>query len=190
MAVPKKGTSTLLARPCRVAFRRVLLLLLGTRAASEVAGSLVLRLVGFVLGLRVCMSVSRRLRELACGVTFTGAGLLPMDSGGAVLALWVEVLPKAALCCFGCRFSLSVEMSYRCCWVDCLCTVCFGVVGQGVVPLTVCLAVVLARLSSCSFLSFSAALVGLHVSLWSGGLLGMVVLSHGYWCRVVHRDDL
>ncbi|MQM01602.1 hypothetical protein Taro_034360, partial [Colocasia esculenta] len=35
----------------------------------------------------------------------------------------VEVLPRAASCCFGCRCSLSlfVEMSCRCCWVDCLC---------------------------------------------------------------------
>ncbi|MQL82970.1 hypothetical protein Taro_015458, partial [Colocasia esculenta] len=76
-----------------------------------------------------------------------------------------------------------------------------------VVPLAVRLAVVLARLSSCSFQVFSAMLVGLRVSLWSGGcfisrtlwalpdgsleaccvpssstfrgLLGVVVLCHG-----------
>ncbi|MQM07023.1 hypothetical protein Taro_039856 [Colocasia esculenta] len=65
MAVLKKGTSALLARPCRVAIRwlafqqgpsvscrRVLLLLLGAHAASVVAISLVLRL-GFVVDLRV-----------------------------------------------------------------------------------------------------------------------------------------
>ncbi|MQM18069.1 hypothetical protein Taro_051054, partial [Colocasia esculenta] len=57
MAVPKKGTNTLLARPCRVAvrwlafqkglgvsYRRALLLLLGAHASSVVAGSRVLRL--------------------------------------------------------------------------------------------------------------------------------------------------
>ncbi|MQL88674.1 hypothetical protein Taro_021234 [Colocasia esculenta] len=72
MAVPKKGSSTLMSRPCRVAFRRAiglccrwlafqqgpsvscrraLLLLLGARAANVVA-------VGFVLGLRVCVGLS------------------------------------------------------------------------------------------------------------------------------------
>ncbi|MQL76480.1 hypothetical protein Taro_008885, partial [Colocasia esculenta] len=50
----------------------------------------------------------------------------------------VEVLPKAASCCF----------------------VCLGVLGQGVVRLAVRLAAALASLSRCSFLSFSAALEG------------------------------
>ena len=40
---------------------------------------------------------------------------------GWLLALLVEVLPKAASCCFGCRCSLSVEMSCHCCQLDCLC---------------------------------------------------------------------
>ncbi|MQL88327.1 hypothetical protein Taro_020881 [Colocasia esculenta] len=37
-----------------------------------------------------------------------------------LLALLVEFLPKAASFCFGCRCSLSVEMSYCCCRLDCL----------------------------------------------------------------------
>ncbi|MQL87852.1 hypothetical protein Taro_020401 [Colocasia esculenta] len=102
MVVPKKGTSTLLARPCRVSIRwlafqqgpsmscrRVLLLLLGVRAASEVAGSLVLRLVGFVFVLRIRVSVSRSLRKPACGVAFTGAGLWSAEPVEGVLALLV-----------------------------------------------------------------------------------------------------
>ncbi|MQL77270.1 hypothetical protein Taro_009676 [Colocasia esculenta] len=35
--------------------------------------------VGFVLDLCVRVGVSRRLREPACGVAFTGAGLLPVN---------------------------------------------------------------------------------------------------------------
>ncbi|MQM14126.1 hypothetical protein Taro_047056 [Colocasia esculenta] len=31
--------------------------------------------VGFILGLRICMGVPRRLKEPTCGVAFTGAGL-------------------------------------------------------------------------------------------------------------------
>ncbi|MQM11519.1 hypothetical protein Taro_044426, partial [Colocasia esculenta] len=40
---------------------------------------------------------------------------------GRLLAFLVEVLPKAASCCFGRRCSLFVEMSCRCCQLDCLC---------------------------------------------------------------------
>ncbi|MQM13722.1 hypothetical protein Taro_046652 [Colocasia esculenta] len=47
-------------------------------------------------------------------------------------------------------------------------TVCLGVSSQGVVPLAVRLAVVLASLSCCSFPSFSIVLVGLCVSPWLG----------------------
>ncbi|MQL95426.1 hypothetical protein Taro_028095 [Colocasia esculenta] len=100
MVVPKKGTSTLLARPCRVAFRwlafsqgpsvscrRVLLLLLGARAVSEVAGSLMPQLVVFVLSLRIRVGVSRRLSDPVCGVAFTGAGLWSAKLVEGVLAL-------------------------------------------------------------------------------------------------------
>ncbi|MQM02140.1 hypothetical protein Taro_034906 [Colocasia esculenta] len=69
-----------------------LLLLLGARAASVVA-VFARAVVGFVLGLNVCVGVSRRLSEPACGVAFTSAGLLPVDPVegcvlvGCVLAL-------------------------------------------------------------------------------------------------------
>ncbi|MQM13371.1 hypothetical protein Taro_046297 [Colocasia esculenta] len=43
--------------------------------------------VGFVVGLRVRVGVSQRLREPTCGVAFTGAGLLPVDPVEGVLAL-------------------------------------------------------------------------------------------------------
>ncbi|MQL70419.1 hypothetical protein Taro_002743 [Colocasia esculenta] len=59
-------------------FRSVLLLLLGARAASVVA-VFALAVVGFVLGLRVRLGVSRMLREPACGVAFTDAGMFPVD---------------------------------------------------------------------------------------------------------------
>ncbi|MQL81481.1 hypothetical protein Taro_013941 [Colocasia esculenta] len=66
---------------------------------------------------------------------------------GRLLALLVEVLPKAA------RWTARV-------------TVCLSIVVQGVVRLSVRLAAALASLSHCSFPSFSTALVGLCVSLW------------------------
>ncbi|MQL95428.1 hypothetical protein Taro_028097, partial [Colocasia esculenta] len=81
-----------------VSCRRVLLLLLGARAASEVAGSLVLQLVVFVLGLRIRVGVSRRLSEPACGVAFTGAGLWSVELVDGVLALLdVPVLLECVL---------------------------------------------------------------------------------------------
>ncbi|MQM00973.1 hypothetical protein Taro_033722 [Colocasia esculenta] len=90
------------------------------------------------------------------------------------------------------------------------------VLGYRVVPLTMCLAVVLAMLSSCSFSSFldctggtsCVSVVGWFASLLAPyvlsqmvvccvpsssafrGLLEVVVLSHGIWCRVAHRGDL
>ncbi|MQL95128.1 hypothetical protein Taro_027793 [Colocasia esculenta] len=90
-----------------VSCRRVLLLLLGARATSVVA-VFARATVGFVLGLSVHVGVSRRLREPACGVAFTGAGLLPVDpvevrvplplglllcslKSSTVLPLWFEV---------------------------------------------------------------------------------------------------
>ncbi|MQM21602.1 hypothetical protein Taro_054645 [Colocasia esculenta] len=112
-----------------------------------------------------------------------------------LLALWVEVLPKLPCVVFVCRCSLSVEMSCRCCRSDCPCYSLFGRVSRGVVPLAVCLAVVLARLSSCSFRVFPAALVGLHVSPGSGGWLcfsrlwampdGGLVSAMGVWLVVL-----
>ncbi|MQM01307.1 hypothetical protein Taro_034063 [Colocasia esculenta] len=71
--------------------------------------------VGFVLGLRVCVGVSRRLREPACGVAFTGAGLWSAEL----------VLPKAALCVLLVA-ALSVEMSCHCCRLDCPCCSLLG----------------------------------------------------------------
>ncbi|MQM01281.1 hypothetical protein Taro_034034 [Colocasia esculenta] len=43
--------------------------------------------VGFVLGLRICVGVSRSLREPTCGVVFTGAGLWSAKPVEGVLAL-------------------------------------------------------------------------------------------------------
>ncbi|MQM17368.1 hypothetical protein Taro_050339 [Colocasia esculenta] len=61
-----------------VSCRRVLLLLLGTRAVSVVA-IFTRAAVGFVLGLRIRVVVSQRLREPTCGVAFTGAGLWSVE---------------------------------------------------------------------------------------------------------------
>ncbi|MQM10166.1 hypothetical protein Taro_043046 [Colocasia esculenta] len=76
-----------------------------------------------------------------------------------------------------------------------LITIYLGIFGQGAVPLTMYLAVVLSRLSSCPFLSFPAALVGLCVSPWSGGWLcfrtlwtlpdGGLVSTMGVWLVVL-----
>ncbi|MQL81774.1 hypothetical protein Taro_014229 [Colocasia esculenta] len=73
------------------------------------------------------------------------------------LCIPVKVLPRIVLCHFWQRTALG--------------TFGGGIVGQGVVPSTVCLAVEMARLPCYSFPSFSTALVGLHMSPWSGGLL-------------------
>ncbi|MQL77276.1 hypothetical protein Taro_009669 [Colocasia esculenta] len=85
----------------------------------------------------------------------------------------VEVLPKAASCCFCCCCSLSVEMS-------CL---CLGIAGQGVVRLAVLLAVVLASLSHRSFPSFLGRAGGLCVSSllgWSALFLHLTC-SRRWW---------
>ncbi|MQM23242.1 hypothetical protein Taro_056305 [Colocasia esculenta] len=111
MAVPKKGTSTLLARPCRVllgkhlvlccrwldlqqgpsvSFRRVLRLLLGARAVSVVVVSLVLRLGSF----SACVSVWVPLRSvLAC--FFQLLCYLRVENGALVVL--VEVLPEPVI---------------------------------------------------------------------------------------------
>ncbi|MQL86195.1 hypothetical protein Taro_018725 [Colocasia esculenta] len=69
-----------------VSYRRVLLLLLGARAASVVA-VFARAAVGFVLGLCVRVGMLRRLREPTCGVAFTGAGLWSAEPVEGVLAL-------------------------------------------------------------------------------------------------------
>ncbi|MQM16690.1 hypothetical protein Taro_049648 [Colocasia esculenta] len=68
--------------------------------------------VGFVLGLCVPVGVSRRLREPACGVAFTGAGLLPED-------------PVEGSCLVGCPLVVGVSP----CWMSpCVevCVVCLA----------------------------------------------------------------
>ncbi|MQM17442.1 hypothetical protein Taro_050414 [Colocasia esculenta] len=121
MVVPKKGTSTLLARPCRVAFRwldfqqgpSVLLLLLGARAASVVA-VFARAAVGFVIGLHVRVGMSRRLREPMCGVAFTGAGLWSAKPDEGVLSLLGVPLVVGMLVC---RVAPLVERCDTCQWL-------------------------------------------------------------------------
>ncbi|MQL67914.1 hypothetical protein Taro_000161 [Colocasia esculenta] len=55
--------------------------------------------VGFILGLRVHVGVSRRLREPACGVAFTVAGLLSVDPAVSLV--------DVSLCAIGCYALLS-----------------------------------------------------------------------------------
>ncbi|MQL99345.1 hypothetical protein Taro_032067 [Colocasia esculenta] len=74
--------------------------------------------VGFVFILRVCVGVSRRLREPMCGVAFTGAGLLSVEPVEGVCLLVVPLLrciawlpcvlvrfPRTVYCCPGEGFS-------------------------------------------------------------------------------------
>ncbi|MQL91716.1 hypothetical protein Taro_024337 [Colocasia esculenta] len=166
-----------------VSCRRVLLLLLGAHAASVVA-VFSSAAVGFVLSLHVRVGVLRRLRKPTCGVAFTGAGLWsakPVEEPLVVvlnnaLVVLVEVPPEpvcvaSAGCCvlsvgrvFGYLFRLYSG------------DVCLGVVGQGVVPLTVCLAVVLARVGR--FASFIAPCVLCQMVVWVMMLhCGVVSLS-------------
>ncbi|MQL89082.1 hypothetical protein Taro_021653, partial [Colocasia esculenta] len=74
-------------------------------------------------------------------------------SGGGSPRTGLQVLPKSVLCSF--RTTVALPLWFEVCRLVGLCSVCLGVVGQGVVPLTVCPAVALARLPCCSFLSFS-----------------------------------
>ncbi|MQM03357.1 hypothetical protein Taro_036136 [Colocasia esculenta] len=92
-----------------VSCRRVLLLLLGARATS-VVGRFARAEVGFVVGLCVCVGVSQRLREPTCGVAFTGAGLLPVDTVEESLLVVLTEVPSRTILPCGClvvRFQVS-----------------------------------------------------------------------------------
>ncbi|MQM10525.1 hypothetical protein Taro_043417 [Colocasia esculenta] len=77
--------------------------------------------VGFVLGLRIHVGVSRRLREPTCGVAFTGAGLWSMEPVEGVLALlavpllWVGV--DRAKQMLVCRVAPLVKQCDTCLWL-------------------------------------------------------------------------
>ncbi|MQM11161.1 hypothetical protein Taro_044065, partial [Colocasia esculenta] len=187
----------------------VLLLLLGARAANMVA-IFSRAAVGFIVSLRVRVGVSRRLREPACGVAFTGAGLWSVEPVEGVLALLAapfslgfvnsgEVLPEffsvgsggglrhaaivwllhsggfstndALVVLVECSGDVFPERLLAL-WVEVLPKLPFflGFVGQAVVPLAVCLAVVLARIGRLA--SFSRTLR----ALLDGGL---VVVTYG-----------
>ncbi|MQM20001.1 hypothetical protein Taro_053016 [Colocasia esculenta] len=177
MVVPKKGTRALLARPCRVVFRwlafqqgpsvsyrRVLLLLLAAHAASVVAGSLVLRLGSSSAcasmwngALVVLVEVLPELVCVAspvCCVLSVGR-LFGLRSGdGSQNGSWGfgwRSSPSCLVLYFVCHCSLSVEMSYRRCWLDCPCYSLPWCCRPRCGALIVCLALVLARFSFCSF---------------------------------------
>ncbi|MQM21018.1 hypothetical protein Taro_054049, partial [Colocasia esculenta] len=76
--------------------------------------------VGFVVGLCVCVGVSRRLREPTCGVAFTGAGLWSMEPSASLLELRR---------CFVCRVAPLVERYDTCLWL--LSALCWLVVSSG-----------------------------------------------------------
>ncbi|MQL68759.1 hypothetical protein Taro_001070, partial [Colocasia esculenta] len=88
-----------------VSYRRVLLLLLGARMTSVVIW-FARAAVGFIIGLLICVGVSRRLREPTCGVAFTDAGLLPVDpvEGGCLVGCPLVV---GGVCCVGCVLGLA-----------------------------------------------------------------------------------
>ncbi|MQM22701.1 hypothetical protein Taro_055757 [Colocasia esculenta] len=120
MAVLKKGTCALLARPFRVAVR-CKQLVASFSAGSEcdlqesvvaVAGCACFEhgccfaraAVGFVFSLGIRVGVLRRLREPACGVAFTGAGLFPVDlvEGSCLVRCPLIVrFPRTVGCCPG-----------------------------------------------------------------------------------------
>ncbi|MQM13189.1 hypothetical protein Taro_046112 [Colocasia esculenta] len=78
--------------------------------------------VGFVFGLRVHVGVSRRLREPTCDVTFTSAGLLPVDPGG------VSIFARAKQMLV-CRVAPLVERGDTYLWL--LSALCWLVVNSG-----------------------------------------------------------
>ncbi|MQL81609.1 hypothetical protein Taro_014079 [Colocasia esculenta] len=109
---------------------------------------------------RIWVCVPLWLREPTCCVTFTA---LVRGSRSLSLLVLAEVrFPQnCVVLIFGCRcVSLWVEVHrlVALCSGGVFQNLCLGISGQGVVPLTVCLAAALARLPCCSFPSFSAAL--------------------------------
>ncbi|MQL88190.1 hypothetical protein Taro_020752 [Colocasia esculenta] len=60
--------------------------------------------VGFVFGLRICVGVSRRLKEPTCGVAFTGAGLWSAEPVEVSrLHWWDFVCSRGRVVCFASR---------------------------------------------------------------------------------------
>ncbi|MQL95386.1 hypothetical protein Taro_028051 [Colocasia esculenta] len=109
MVVPKKGTHALHARLCRVASFPVGSECELQESVTAVAGCACCErgcwfaraAFGFILGLRIRVGVSRRLREPACGVAFTGAGLWSTEPvEGVLVLLAAPFLLGAVLCSF------------------------------------------------------------------------------------------
>ncbi|MQL85288.1 hypothetical protein Taro_017802 [Colocasia esculenta] len=125
-----------------VSCRRLLLLLLGAHAASVVA-VFVRAAVGFVLGLRIHVGLSRRLRESTCSVAFTGVcpcWMSPLLLGCVLcLALCACAPLGAVLCSVGvfarakqilvCHVAPLVERCDTCLWL--LPALCWLVVNSG-----------------------------------------------------------
>ncbi|MQM12750.1 hypothetical protein Taro_045670, partial [Colocasia esculenta] len=120
------------------------------------------------------VSIDARAKQMFCvPCCIAGRALrhLPMVVVGLVLAgceLWLRciawlpcVLVRSALCSF--RVTVVLPLWFEVCRLVGLHSVCLGVVGQGVVRLAIRLAVALVSSPCCSFLSFSAASVGLRV---------------------------
>ncbi|MQM17487.1 hypothetical protein Taro_050457, partial [Colocasia esculenta] len=194
-----------------VSYSRVLLLLLGA-CATSVVGRFACAAVGFVVGLHVRVGVSRRLREPTCGVAFTGARLWsvePVEVGFVARAKQLvvnsgEVLPEFFSVGSGgklfvavlVRVSLSEAISVL---VD---------VFRCVTSLSACLPLVKVRdldhvcgpvfdrfavLFASKFRACAGGTAQAYCVPSSSafcGLLGVVVLYHGFWCRVVHHGDL
>ncbi|MQM20405.1 hypothetical protein Taro_053421 [Colocasia esculenta] len=78
--------------------------------------------VGFFLGLCIHVGVSPRLREPACGVAFTGAGLLPVDP------VEVGILARAKQMLL-CHVEPLVERCDTCLWL--LSALCWLFVNSG-----------------------------------------------------------
>ncbi|MQM20699.1 hypothetical protein Taro_053724, partial [Colocasia esculenta] len=114
--------------------------------------------------LQFCLLQCSILRSMLFGrwVVHSGEG----SSQDRPLSLLAEVLPRSAPCLF--RATVVLPLWFEVCRLVGLHSVCLGIFGQGVVPLAMRLAVVLARLPWCSFPSFSIAPVGLCVSPWLG----------------------
>ncbi|MQM20380.1 hypothetical protein Taro_053398, partial [Colocasia esculenta] len=128
MDVPKKG--------------ECLMLLLGARAASVVA--IFARVaVGFFLGMRIRVGVLRRLREPACGVAFTGAGLLPVD-------------PVEGSCLVGCPLVVGVCP----CWIS---PCCLGVSLLDVPLLLRCVLLLAVCLALCAYAPLCAVLCSVGI---------------------------
>ncbi|MQM23963.1 hypothetical protein Taro_057033 [Colocasia esculenta] len=127
VCVPRVASALRTGYPFWALFVRLTPLLSSGAHATSVVFWFARATVGFVVGLRICGGVSRRLREPTCGVAFTSAGVWSVELVEGVLCLSASLLELSR--CSVCRVALLVEHCDICLWL--LSTLCWLVVNSG-----------------------------------------------------------